>query len=588
MAFDFNIYALTLVFFGSITLLLSLYILSNETGAVRWVGLLMLSNSVWSITYGLELASTDLLQMKLLVNVEYLGIASLPFNWFLFCLVLAGRGKWLQKTSNKILITIVPLSTLLLLWTNSFHHLYYRSIGIDTSGSFPMLEIVPGIGYYLFTLYFYILLAIGNYVLIKKFSKSDIVYRKQNRVVLIGALIPWLANLSYMAGLRPINHLDITPYAFLIATIMIFVAIYRFELFDTLPIAREKVLELMRDGFVVLDHQNRIIDYNSAFKNYTPAGQSGEIIGKDFSEILPAQPELNLFLKKHTPGKTELLVRTADGIYDLEVDVTFLNENKLNRNATIIKFQDLTSLRQEALKSQQQARELQKLNQLKDRIFSIMAHDLRGPLLNVTEVLRMISDDTITTEEFKFLSPKLSKDISYTTDLLENILHWSRSQLKGYSINRDFCDLKALVSSEINYHMKSASDKNITISHSLDDELTAFADLLMMQMVVRNLLGNAIKFCHPECRIEISAAYCEKNYICIRIQDNGVGIAEENIQRIFKGENVSSMGTKNEKGTGIGLMVCWDFMERNGGYITMESQLGKGTTFNLKIPRIDL
>ncbi|MET1054688.1 MAG: histidine kinase N-terminal 7TM domain-containing protein [Pedobacter sp.] len=588
MAFDFNVYALTLVFLGSITLLLSFYILSNETGAVRWVGLLMLSNSIWSIGYGLELASTSLLQMKLLINIEYLGITSLPFNWFLFCLVLAGKEKWLRKTSNKVLITVVPLFTLLLLWTNSHHHLYYRNLGIDSSGSFPMLKIYPGIAYYLFTFYFYILLAIGNYLLIKKFSKSDAVYRKQNRAVLTGALIPWIANFAYMLHLRPLNNLDMTPYAFMIANTMIFVAIYRFELFDTLPVAREKVLELMRDGFVVLDHQNRIIDYNSAFQTYTSASQSGKIIGKTINEILPEQEELALFLERHVSGKTELLVGTPEGIYDLEVDITFLNENKLNRNATIIKFQDLTNLRQQALKSQQQAGELQKLNQLKDRVFSIMAHDLRGPLLNVTEVLKMMSDDIISPEEFKFLAPKLTKDISYTADLLENILHWSRSQLKGYSINRDYCDLKALVSSEINYHMKSAADKEITITQSLDGELTAFADLLMMQMVVRNLLSNAIKFCHSNCHIDISASYLDSNFISIIIRDTGVGIAEENIKRIFKGENVSSRGTKNEKGTGIGLMVCWDFMERNGGNITMQSEVGKGTTFDLKIPRAQL
>lgn len=588
MAFDFNVYALTLVFLGSITLLLSLYILSNETGAVRWVGLLMLSNSIWSITYGLELASSVLLQMKLLINIEYLGVVSLPFNWFLFCLVLAGKEKWLKKNSNKVLITIVPLFTLLLLWTNSFHHLYYKNLSIDSSGSFPMLKIEPGIAYYLFTFYFYTLLAIGNYLLIKKFSKSDAVYRKQNRAVLAGALIPWIANFAYMLGLRPMNNLDMTPYAFMIANTMIFIAIYRFELFDTLPVAREKVLELMRDAFVVLDHQNRIIDYNSAFKKYTCASQSGELIGKAFTEILPDQHNLVLFLEKHESGKTELMVQTSEGLFDLEVDITFLNENKLNRNATIIKFQDLTNLRQQALKSQQQAEELQKLNQLKDRVFSIMAHDLRGPLLNVTEVLKMMSDDMISPEEFKFLSPKLTKDITYTADLLENILHWSRSQLKGYSINRDYCDMKALVSSEISYHMKSATDKDITITHSLQDDLTAFADLLMMQMVVRNLLSNAIKFCHSHCFIDVSAACLDHNFISICIRDTGVGIAEENIKRIFSGENVSSRGTKNEKGTGIGLMVCWDFMERNGGNITMESEVGKGTRFDLKIPRAAL
>lgn len=214
-----------------------------------------------------------------------------------------------------------------------------------------------------------------------------------------------------------------------------------------------------------------------------------------------------------------------------------------------------------------------------------MAHDLRGPLLNLAEVLKMTSDDTISTEEFKILSPNLTKDISYTTDLLENILHWSRSQLKGYGINRDYFDLKKLILSEISYHFKSASSKKIQIIQHLPEELTAYADLLMMQMVIRNLISNAIKFCHINCYIDISVFDIDNDYIGLCIRDNGVGIAEENIQRIFNGENVSSRGTQNEKGTGIGLMVCWDFMERNEGVITIESEVGKGTIFNLKIPR---
>jgi len=566
-------------------MLLSLYILSNEIGAVRWVGLLMLSNAVWSVAYGLELGSRDLEQMKFLVNFEYLGIVSLPISWFLFCIELSGKGKWLRKTSNKLLIAIVPVITLLLLFTNDLHHLHYRNLEIDYSGSFPTLKITPGIAYYIFTFYFYILLAIGNYLLIKKFSKSDSVYRKQNRVIIIAALLPWLANFSYQIGLRPVINLDLTPFAFLVTVVMIFIAIYRFELFDILPIAREKVLELMQDAFIVLDEQQRIIDYNSAFTKYSSSFKSGELTGKTIKDVLPNQYQLIKFLDKHHSGKIEMLVETADGLFDLEVDIRFLNESKLNHNAIIIKFQDLTNLRIEALKSKQQADELQRLNQLKDRIFSIMAHDLRGPLLNLAEVLKMTSDDTISAEEFKFLSPTLTKDISYTTDLLENILHWSRSQLKGYSINKELFDLNKLIASEINYHFKSASIKKIEIIQDIEDSLIAFADLLMMQMVIRNLLTNAIKFCHSNCYIELSASYLNNEYISLIIKDNGVGIAPENLQRIFNGENVSSRGTQNEKGTGIGLMVCWDFMARNEGTIAIKSEVEKGTIFNLQIPR---
>jgi len=587
MDFFFNVYSTTLVFFGSATLMLSLYIINNEAGTVRSSGLLMLSSSIWSVAYGFELGSTNIEQMKLLTCIEYIGIGSLPISWLVFCLDLVGREKWLQSTGNKLLVAIVPVVTVLLVWTNDFHHLHFSSAVISYKNSFPMLKIVHGISYYIFVVYFYILLAVGNYMLIRKFNQSDAIYRNQNRVILLACLLPWFANLSYQLGYRPASNFDVTPFAFGISTVIIFFAIYRFRLFDTLPIAREKVLELMQDGFVVLDHKNNVIDYNTAFKKFIYGNQSGQLIGKDIHELLPGQQALTDFLNQHESGKIELLVHNNNLQFDLEADVHFLNQNKLNRNTTIIKFQDLTDLRQEALKISLQADELQKLNQLKDRIFSIMAHDLRGPLLNLAEVLKMISDDTISTEEFKMLSPTLTKDISYTTDLLENILHWSRSQLKGYSINREYFDLKALITSEINYHRKPASQKKIDILLDEDEELTAYADLLMMQMVIRNLLSNAIKFCVAGCKISISAHNCNAETINLCIKDNGVGISEASIKRIFNGENVSSRGTQNEKGTGIGLMVCWDFMARNEGSIEIESEVGKGTSFNLVIPRVE-
>lgn len=586
MDFAFNLYALSLILFGSIIFLLSIYILINETGAVRCVGLVMLSNSIWAVAYGFELASGTLGQMKILINIEYIGIASVPFHWFLFCIVMAGKEKWLKNPGNVILLGIVPVITLLMVWTNDYHHLHYKYLSVDHTGSFPMLKIDRGISYYIFTFYFYALLFAGNYFMIGKFRKSDAVYKQQNSTILVAALLPWIANILYILGLRPLHNLDITPFAFLVSTMLIFVAIYRFKLFDILPVAREKVLELMQDGFILLDHDYRIIDYNSAFTKYTTAVQPGKLIGKNIVDIFKDQYELITLLTNQESGKVEMLVSTENGKFDLEADIRFLDDNKLSRNSIIVKFQDLTDLRQEVLKSKHQAEELQKLNQLKDRIFSIMAHDLRGPLLNLSEVLKMTADDTISIEEFKFLSPTLAKDITYTTDLLENILHWSRSQLKGYSINKEVFDLKKLITSEISYHYKAALNKKIEIIQSIPEELTAYADLLMMQIVIRNLIANAIKFCHANCQIIISKVPCDPAYIGLRIEDNGVGISQENIQRIFNGENVSSRGTQNEKGTGIGLMVCWEFMDRNDGSIHIESELGKGTAFNLEIPAV--
>lgn len=583
MDLTFNVYSLFLVFSGSIMLFFSWYACKKKHGAVQAFGLMMLSNAIWSLGYGLELASPVLNQAKFFINIEYIGITTLPLYWVLFCLKIAGKEKWNRHPFIISVLIGVTVTVTLLVWTNSHHHLHYKNYYMDQTGEFPMVYIVPGISYKLFTVYFYLLLGFGSYLLISTFRKADPIYKSQNYSIVIAAIIPWITNMTYVFGFRPLGNLDLTPFSFAATIFFIAIAIYRFKLFDVLPIAREKVLDLIQDGFLVVDKKNRVIDYNNAFRKYLKDPNSKKIIGTQIETLFPEQTAFFEFLEKHHSGKIELHINSPSGPIDLEADILYLDENRLNNDATIIKLQDLTHFKQEALKSQQQTEELKKLNQLKDRIFSIIAHDLRGPLVNLSEVLKMISNNLITIEEFKELSPILNKDILYTTDLLENILHWSRSQLKGYGISKEYFDLKSMIVNEVNYHLPSAASKNIQIVQDVFPGNIVYADMLMIQIVVRNLLSNAIKFCYEGCEIDINAVY-QKGKMLLSISDNGTGIKKETLEKLFGGDNISTRGTMNEKGTGLGLMVCKEFMERNDGHISVKSELGKGTTFHLSIP----
>jgi signal transduction histidine kinase len=584
MDFTFNFYSLILIFCGSVTLFLSYYVYRKEGEAVQFFGIMMLANAIWSLSYGFELASSTLSQAKTFINIEYLGITALPLTWFLFCLKLSGKEIWYKSRSRLFLLIAVPVITVLLVWTNHFHHLHYKNYYLELAGDFPTVTIEPGISYIFFIIYFYTLLAAGSYLLIVKFRKADPIYKRQNYSIIIAVMIPWLTNISYLAGFRPMKNLDLTPFASIATIFLISLAIYRFKLFDILPVAREKVLDLMQDGFLVLDNKHRIIDYNKTFSKYLPANSKNKIIGAPLEELIPGQKELLEFLKTHRAGKIELKVETDKGLFDLEADIGYLDDNQLNHEAIIIKLQDLTALRAESLRSKIQAEELQKLNQLKDRIFSIIAHDLRAPLVNLSEVLKMISDDQISNEEFKALSPILNKDIVYTTDLLENILHWSRSQLKGYGINKEFFDLKGLVVNEVDHHLSSARAKNIEIIQDVFPGEMVYADILMVQIIVRNLLNNAIKFCHVNSTIHITAVYSGDHKIQLCIKDNGVGIPKERLDKLFLRENQSTRGTMNEKGTGLGLMVCKEFAEKNDGKLVAESEIGKGSSFSVYLP----
>jgi signal transduction histidine kinase len=340
----------------------------------------------------------------------------------------------------------------------------------------------------------------------------------------------------------------------------------------------------MQDGFFVLDQQNRVIDYNKSITKYIDLPKDKKLIGADLEEIFPGQHDFFERIKSHQHGKMELTLSHQGHKFYVEADILFLNDNKINNDFSIIKLQDLTHFKQDAIKTREQADELVKLNQLKDRIFSIIAHDLRGPLVNLSEVLKMIANDQITNEEFKSISPTLSKDIIYTTDLLENILHWSRSQLKGFGIKKEFFNLRNLIINEINYHLPAATTKKIKIIHDVFPGEMVFADILMIQIVMRNILNNAIKFCNENCEIHITAAYQKNSTMLVCIKDNGIGIPENVLNKLFKDENITTRGTFNEKGTGLGLMVCKDFMKRNDGDITVESKEGEGAKFCVTLP----
>lgn len=584
MDFTFNIYALLLLLFGSITIALAYFIFRKGGNAVHWFSLMMFSNAIWSIAYGFELASTDLSQIKMLINIEYLGIATLPLYWFLFCLHFSGKECWYKKPINLSLLLIVPIATILLVWTNSYHHWHYASYKLSTAGPFPMADIKPGPWYRIFTIYFYLLLASGCYLILMKFRTADPIFKKQNYSVVIAAFIPWFANIAYLIGARPLGYIDVTPFAFIITSFLILIGIYRFKLFDIIPIAREKILELMQDGFFVLDKDYRIIDYNQSIIKYIDYKPGMKLIGASLEELFPNQPNFIKMITTHLPGKIELEVLINGEILYLEADIIFLNDNKINNDFSIIKLQDLTDYIKESIRTKEQATELERLNQLKDRIFSIIAHDLRGPLVNLSEVLKMIAKDQISTEEFKNISPTLSKDIIYTTDLLENILHWSRSQLKGYGINKEQFNLRNLIINEINYHLPAAYLKKIKIIHDVFPGEMVYADMLMIQIVIRNIINNAIKFCNQDCQILITAAYQKDHTMLICIQDNGVGIPKNVLKKLFKDENISTRGTLNEKGTGLGLLVCQDFIKRNDGSISVSSVENEGTKFCISLP----
>ncbi|MFD2144406.1 histidine kinase N-terminal 7TM domain-containing protein [Mucilaginibacter antarcticus] len=539
---------------------------------MRWFGYVMVFIALWAITYGCELSSNTLQQMLFWINIEYLGIGLLPPLWAIFVIGFVGKESWLTPLT-RVLIFSIGVITVLMVWTNPLHHLHYSSVAVDNSGPFPLLSHHVGIWYRIHTAYFYILLGGGLLLIASRFKKADEFIKKQNRIILIGAMIPWLVNIAYLFVIRPFGHLDLTPFAFMALSLFIAIGLLGFKLFDIVPIARGKIFDALQEGVLVLDARDRVVDINPPMRQIIGANID-QVIGKTTAHLFPGFADLNnTVCYNHENGR--VAIQLEDGRY-FSVTLTSLFENKTVYSGKIMLFRDITERKQTEYK-------LKELNQLKDRLFSIISHDLRSPLLSLMDILKMASDGMVSEHEFKSYLPTLSENIGYTSGLVENLLQWSKSQLEGTVINAIQFDIKDNAVYVLNSFGQAAADKGISLQSNIQLATIVYADMDMIQAVLRNLVSNAIKFCTAGDKIAISADI-KSNIATILVADTGVGIGAENIERLFGNNNFTTRGTINEQGTGLGLLLCKDFVEKNGGTIGVESKIGEGSRFYFTLP----
>jgi signal transduction histidine kinase len=232
---------------------------------------------------------------------------------------------------------------------------------------------------------------------------------------------------------------------------------------------------------------------------------------------------------------------------------------------------------------EKQAEELRELNALKDKLFSIIAHDLRSPLFSLITMLTMVKDGNFSAEEEKYIFNELSKNVEYNTELLENLLNWSSSQMKGNAINPIVFGIHELTANKIKLYEEAAHQKGIKLINSTNHNTEVFADKDMIELVLRNLITNAIKFSNHGDNITItSTSGGDSVQVCVA--DNGLGMPQETIEKLFGKHVFSTRGTLNEKGTGLGLILCRDFVHINGGEIWVESTESSGSKFFFTIP----
>ena len=248
---------------------------------------------------------------------------------------------------------------------------------------------------------------------------------------------------------------------------------------------------------------------------------------------------------------------------------------------------DITERKQAEAEIKKTNEELVKLNAEKDKFFSIIAHDLRSPFsgfLGLTEVMAE-NTEIFSQAELADFSRSLNESAKHLSQLLENLLEWSQMQKGSINYTPNELSLSTIVTENIDQINQRAIQKGITIQNEIPENQKVLADERMINTILRNLLSNAVKFTRSGGEVTISSKMTNDDSIEISVQDTGIGISDINVAKLFKlDEKVSTIGTDNESSTGLGLLLCKEFVEKHAGKIWVESELEKGSTFSFSLP----
>ncbi|HAH38225.1 MAG TPA: PAS domain-containing sensor histidine kinase [Algoriphagus sp.] len=482
MEFIHNAFSISLIISSLLVGGLSIYIAFKLSDSTRWMALTMFLMTIWGFFYGLELASNSLDQMINLIYLEYIGISFIPASWIVFSLIYTGYKKWLRPLIL-IPVFLIPVTTFLMVLTNGHHHLHYSSVGISNSGPFPLLELEVGPWYLVHTFYSYIAFLLGTLILWGRFKNADPLYQTQSIFLIASGLFPVIFNLLYQTGvIKPFSEIDLTPFAFLFTYIILGFAIIRYQLFSLKPVAQNRIMESLTVGVLVFDGNEKLIDFNPATKQFHL--DPGKIkIGVAASSLFYDNEAIYNIIR-NVEEKIILINTVKDGQeLNLRVKSIPMLDKTSGFYGVIILLDDQTDQLKVNKQLRQQANDLIQLNELKDKFFSIISHDLKGPIFGVKELIHMTQSNIISKEEFYTMLPEVSKNMEQVAILLENLLAWASSQLRGEHIQIQNFNIVTLLTQQQKLLDRIAREKRIEIILESEEIIEILADRNMIDLV---------------------------------------------------------------------------------------------------------
>ncbi len=542
--------------------------------------------SIWAFTYAFEFAANDIELKIFWSKLSYFGIVYEAVSFMFFAFAFSSDYKFIAR---KYIFPAYAFSTLFLLspFTNNFHHLHWISYSIDPVTHATDYKYGPF--FWILVFVTYIQLVIGISVIYRLFNQLSGYYKKQVLILFISSLLPFFGNLIYVFQINPLPGFDWTPFTFLITGILIAISISKFRMFDLVPFARNKLIDIIPDAIIVVDRSLRIADCNNVFLSLINEPEN-KVVGKVISELFPDRSEIIQEALKHEVYFTEISGKINGQVQYFDLQVNSLLDYRKQQTGRLVILKDITRRVQSEemtkkvnTKLLNEIHDKERLIQDLDAFSHTVAHDLKGMLgsiITASNLVQMAIDD-LSKEEILEIVSLINLTATKTTHITKELL--TLASVRQQEIEPVAVNMQLITKDAISRLHDMIDEKNAIITLS-DVWYDVLGNKAWIEEVLINYISNAIKYGGIPPQIKISTELVGKKRVKYTVIDNGNGLSPEEIAMLFK--KFSRLDSIRAEGNGLGLSIVKRIIEKLGGDVGVYSKNipGEGSAFYFILP----
>lgn len=541
----------------------------REVPAAKYLFFAMIGLVWWAGTYAIFWSDFWSPSPFFWLDMTYFGVSAVVTFFFLFSLEYTNSKQWLTRPLKTLLI-VEPLIALTLLWTDPWHHLYFA--GKRVASSTAILD--GGLPFWLHLAYLWGLLIAALLLLWQMRQRIPALFRNQIYYILIASLIPWAGSLIGIFGLSPWPGLDLTPVAFTISGIMYVTSFYRYDFLSIMPVARDRLVDMMPEGVFVLDAKDQVIDMNPSAQQLLAAGERR--IEMTVGE-LPKGPLWQKVSKMGLDGKVaqqEMVVGEGGNARHLDIHVSPLFADNGRFSGRLFMVRDITHTKQLEAALKRKNKELKAFTR-------IVAHDLKSPLGVILGYSEMLHSDKVLSRNpshYNMLQ-RIGETSQKMAEIIDNLL--MLAYVEQQDIEVEPLSMGKIVEQALfrNSQLIETKMAEIVLPESWPE---AVGQAVWVEEVWANYISNGLKYGGKRPLLVLGADVQADGMIRFWVKDNGQGIPESEQHRLFK--EFSRLGDGHIAGHGLGLSIVKQIITRLNGEVGVESQEGQGTRFYFTLP----